>query len=266
MEGLKFGTYQFREVQPPRGYQLSEEYPEFTLNAENAGTLVTVSHKDERKDGSASLHKTSEDGLPLEGAVFNLYKEGEEAPIAENLTTNESGDTATVTGLSWGDYYFMETAAPNGYTLDPTKLSFTLDATNVDIHQKVKSTNARTRGRVKLTKMDEATKKKYLGGAEFKLYKNDGSLITAGLTTGADGTVTVEGLDWGSYYFEEVMAPAGYGISTDKIRFSVNRENCTVVQNVTCYDPAQQVQIKINKKINESYAPFGIPTFLYKIG
>ena len=265
VEGLKFGTYQFREVQPPRGYQLSKEYPEFTLNVDNAGVPATVEHTDKRKEGSVSLYKTSEDGHPLEGAVFSLYKEGEETPIKENLTTNADGSTTTVTGLSWGDYFFMETAAPKGYTLDPTHLTFTLNAGNVDIPQKVKGTNSRTRGNVKLIKMDEATKKKYLGGAEFKLYKNDGSLIKTGLTTSADGTVTVEGLDWGSYYFEETKAPSGYGISTDKIRFSVNAENCTAVQNVTCYDPLQQVQIKINKKINEQYEPFGIPTFLYKI-
>ena len=265
VEGLKFGTYQFREVQPPRGYQLSKEYPEFTLNADNAGVPATVGHTDKRKDGSVSLYKTSEDGHPLEGAVFNLYKEGEEAPIAENLTTNADGNTTTVTGLKWGDYFFLETAAPKGYTIDPTHLTFTLNAENVDIPQKVKGTNSRTRGSVKLIKLDEATKKKYLEGAEFKLYKNDGSLIKTGLTTGTDGIATVEGLDWGSYYFEETKAPSGYGINTDKIRFSVNAENCTVIQNVTCYDPVKQVQIKINKKINEQYEPFGIPTFLYKI-
>lgn len=171
MEGLKFGTYQFREVQPPRGYQLSKEYPEFTLDSDNAGVPVTVHHTDKRKDGSVSLRKTSEDGFPLEGAVFNLYKEGQENPIAENLTTNADGTTTMVTGLKWGDYFFVETAAPKGYTLDPTPLPITLNAQNVDIPQQIKGTNSRTRGSVKLTKMDEATKTNYLEGAEFRLYK-----------------------------------------------------------------------------------------------
>ncbi|MDO5406055.1 MAG: SpaA isopeptide-forming pilin-related protein [Eubacteriales bacterium] len=263
--GLKFGTYQLRETLAPRGYQISEEYPEFTLDAAGTGTVPVIRHVNRRKTGSVQLKKTSEDGLPLSGAVYTLYRERSDIPVAENLVTGEDGSTQTVTGLVWGDYCFVETKAPKGYVMDETPIRFMVDAGQVDIPQQVRAVNNRIRGSVMLVKMDEDTRSIRLPGAEFCLYGNDGSLIRSGLITGADGSVRVDGLDWGSYYFEEKKAPNGYGISRDKVRFSVNGDNCTVEQTVFSYDPFEQVQIRINKKINEQYEAFGRPTFIYEI-
>ena len=265
VEDLKFGDYKFVEVQPPRGYELAKDPVEFTLDASTVQTMVEVVQEDSRRFGSVKLNKTAEDGMPLQGAEYDLYKEGVDVPVSTGLTTGTDGNTLTVTNLTWGNYYFLETQAPSGYAVNRDKIPFSIHAGNVDITALIETSDNRIKGSVKLVKMDEATKALFLEGAEFNLYKNDGTLVQSNIVTGDDGTALVEGLDWGSYYFDEIKAPTGYGIDTNKLRFSVNSTNCSLVQQLTCYDPVSQVQIKINKQINEQYGAFGIPTFLFKI-
>ena len=272
VENLKFGHYRFTEVAPPAGYTLAAEPVETDLDATTADTVVKISQTDNRKTGSVKLIKLSSDGMPLSNAEFALYQKAEDTGVAgadtliqEGLVTGADGATAIIDQLTWGDYYFLETKAPQGYQKSDAQLSFTVDASNADAVQTVRVADEKILGSVTLTKMDEATKTKKLKDAQFNLYKNDGSLVKEGLTTDGDGAITVTGLEWGSYYFEETKAPAGYGISRDKVRFSVNEANCTTTQALTCYDPAEQVQITIRKEINEWYEPFGNATFLFEI-
>lgn len=270
VEDLKFGHYRFVESMPAVGYKLSSDPVETDLDETTVGTIVKISQTGSRKTGSVKLQKDSADGMPLAGAQFSLYKKSENSKTAdtlvkENLTTGTEGSTDVVSGLAWGDYYFAETKAPTGYRKSETRFEFAVTAENADAVQTVRIVNDRILGSVVLTKLDAATKSKKITGAEFCLYKNDGSLLKSGLTTDENGTISVADLEWGSYYFEETKAPAGYGLSASKIRFSVNEENCATVQNLTDYSPVEQVQIMINKTINEQYEPFGNAVFLFEI-
>ena len=269
VDGLKFGSYRFTEVMPPSGYKLASDPVYATLDASTAETTILIRQEDERKTGSVKLMKVSQDGAPLANAEFSLYRKGdtqeEDTLIRSGLLTGSDGTTDIAEGLSWGTYYFLETKAPQGYQKSDTRQEFTVDAETAGIVQTLKIANNRILGTVILTKMDGATKSQKLADAHFRLCRNDGSVVKAELTTGTDGTVTVNDLDWGSYYFEEIKAPSGYGLNPEKIRFSVNEANCTVTQNLICYDPTEQVQIKIHKEINDWHAPFGNATFLFLI-
>ena len=274
IEGLKFGHYRFTEVIPPAGYKLAADTVEADLDETTADTVVKISQTDERKTGSVKLMKLSSDGMPLADAEFSLYRktnttEGANAStdtlIRENLITSADGTTDTVADLEWGEYYFNETRAPQGYQKSDTPFTFTVDASNADSVQTVQVSDDRILGSVVLTKMDEATKSKKLADAQFSLRKNDGTLIKEGLKTDADGVIKVTDLNWGSYYFEETKAPAGYGLNSAKIRFSINETNCTATQQLTCYDPTEQVRITIKKNVNAQCEPFGNATFLFEV-
>ena len=145
----------------------------------------------------------------LAGAEFALYKDGQRNPVAEHLVTDADGMTPITDGLSWGYYYYKETKAPIGYEISDEPYRFTISAENADALQKIRVANDRQLGSVVLTKMDEASKSLRLAGAEFTLYNSNGAAVHKNLVTGNDGTITVTGLDWGSYYFEETKAPNG---------------------------------------------------------
>ncbi len=57
------------------------------------------------------------------------------------------------------------------------------------------------------------------------------------ITTGADGSATVAGIPYGSYWFQEVMPPAGHAIDTKPIRVSVEEANRTTALAVEQADP-----------------------------
>ena len=88
---------------------------------------------------------------------------------------------------------------------------------------------------------------------------------TGSFVTDENGQIAVKGLDWGSYYFKEVKAPTGYGLMTEVVPFVVSQTNCTMVQNLTCYDPVLSGSLRVTKKINEQYQAFGTPTFLFRL-
>ncbi len=100
-------------------------------------------------------------------------------------------------------------------------------------------------GSIKLTKYEDAGKTP-MAGAKFVVFKNTDAGVqyavvvngniqswTAAkkdatrLTTNAAGVIQVNGLNLGTYSFEEVEAPDGFTINTDKPEVEVKRENTT---------------------------------------
>ncbi|SES08420.1 LPXTG-motif cell wall anchor domain-containing protein/fimbrial isopeptide formation D2 domain-containing protein [Salipaludibacillus aurantiacus] len=78
--------------------------------------------------GAVELIKEDEDRNPLSGAEFALYQvaeEGEDELIAEGLATDAKG-LIQFNGLAFGDYYFLETASPDGYTLNNEPVTFSI--------------------------------------------------------------------------------------------------------------------------------------------
>jgi hypothetical protein len=76
------------------------------------------------KTGSVDLVKLdSENGALLAGAVFDLHRG--DGSVYGTYTTDSNGHI-TVSGLPYGSYYFIETAAPSGYQIDETRIDFTI--------------------------------------------------------------------------------------------------------------------------------------------
>ena len=107
-------------------------------------------------------------------------------------------------------------------------------------------------GAAKLTKYGEDDNTK-LAGAKFNVYRdgdaNKTALLfsettTAGvyvydpengsadIVTAADGTVTVEGLDLGTYWFKEVEPPKDYSINTTDVSATITEKNTTAEETL----------------------------------
>ncbi|MGN7312420.1 SpaA isopeptide-forming pilin-related protein [Alkalicoccobacillus gibsonii] len=214
--GLAPGTYYLKETEAPKDYQLNDELFEVIItpsnqtevqwNEEVSNTLVT---------GSVSLRKIDDRaGTLLEGGIFSLFNSNDEE-LYTDLVTNELGEIE-INDLKPGDYYFVETSAPEHYLLDNvTKHPFTIVRGQIETAE-IEVKNTLKPGTVSLLKVDEDDETITLANAEFTLEDEDGNEIATDLVTDSNGRVIVEDLAPGTYYFIETQAPEHYELDSTR--------------------------------------------------
>lgn len=74
--------------------------------------------------GSVVLTKVNRDGAVLQGATFELFTK---ANVSLGTFTSDESGIVAIDELPVGDYYFVETAAPQGYIVDATPIDFTIE-------------------------------------------------------------------------------------------------------------------------------------------
>ena len=262
IEDLPYGSYILKEYRAPEGYEKFQEY-HFTIQpetpVEDGFHVIALEAKDAHKKGSVTIIKSDDIGNQIKDIEFTLYDQ--ENHEVGKAVTNEAG-VAKIDGLEWGSYILKETDAPDYYEIDEEGRPVEITASNLDIQLTI--INATQKGSVVMTKYDETETDK-LEGAVYSLYSAAGEYL-GDFTTGADGTLTVENLAWGSYYFKEKKAPIGYGLSDETIRFSINANNSTTVQELTAMDKKITSSITVTKTIDAGDINFanGNPTFIFK--
>ncbi|WP_280521471.1 collagen binding domain-containing protein [Paenibacillus mangrovi] len=212
-----------KELSAPEGYLIDDAYLKGkTINFTKTADTVTV--EDTKGVWDLELTKVDKD-VPskfLPGSVFKLQKHNgqvfEDVAGQTELETNENGKIL-LAHLTPGSYQLVEVKAPKGYKLDPTPIAFTIDA-NQSKSKQVTAKNEIYIGSVELTKTD-AFNGAPLAGAEFDLKDEYGNTLKTGLTTDADGKLSVKDLKAGSYMFVEVAAPAGYELNSDPLKFEI---------------------------------------------
>lgn len=97
-----------------------------------------------------------------------------------------------------------------------------------------------------------------LAGAVFEVYTSDGQKVGT-MTTGADGTATMNDLDIGSYYLVETKAPQGFAIVSGKINFTVEGDKTTTIRvpNIPQNDPVGIVVRKVDATTGNESAQGG---------
>lgn len=277
---LPFGEYYFVETRNASGYTLPAETKTdtVTIDANNAGGTLQIDFENDPLSGSVELMKTDDFGQTVDGAEYALYLKasGAREDTLIGTYTTQDGGFIRVDELEWGDYYFVEKTAPRGYELSDEHVEFTVDKTTVTNTIYVYAQDYRQRGSIKLLKTDKADNTQLLEGAEYELYSTAGVLQVAGkdyttdradnkIITGADGSVTISGIRQGGYYLKEIVAPDGYSISSEFIRFSIGTETADVVQTIRAEDEKGKAVIVVNKSINTVYEAFGNPTFIFTV-
>ena len=218
----KAGRYCFIETQAPDGYTLDTREKCITITesmmskAEVLFEVTNTKIPDMPNSLLLRLRKmdAADSSKVLAGAEFKLVDENDSI-IAENLTTDTLGElTASVTNP--GTYCFIETKAPDGYTLDATPKCVTV--TEAMLNQPevlIEMTNVKTPDKpeplnLRLRKIDSKDSNKVLEGAEFKLIFETGEVLYDKLTTNALGEINVSIPTTGTYCFIETKAPEGY--------------------------------------------------------
>ena len=139
--GLEAKDYVVRELTAPDGYQLSDEVIKIAAsdlvasnNVVDKGNVVNkpftsipptppTVDKPELKLYNIQLHKVSEEGKGLLGAVFGLYEADGTTPVAnpygegQATATSDENGLVTFIGFEAKDYVIKELTAPTGYQL-----------------------------------------------------------------------------------------------------------------------------------------------------
>ena len=139
----------------------------------------------------------------LAGARFSIYFNGQ---IVGSDITNAQGEIY-VENAATGLWSFVETAAPDGFCVDPTPKSVYVDVSEGDREYTVAAVNYE-KPDMKITKRD-AMSGKPIAGAVFSVKSVTGSYSTSA-TTGTDGSATLSAIPAGVYVVREESVPEPY--------------------------------------------------------
>ena len=209
--GLSAGTYYVKEL----GHTNSSINALYTCSSTNpqkvtisSGSTASVSFYNKLNLSGLSLTKTTEDGLNLSGWQFGIYSDAACTALISGPHTTDSSGKISVTGLAPGTVYVKEL----GHTDSSINALYSCSSTNpqtVTLTAGQTSTvsfhNTLNRGGVKL--MKETNTGENLAGWQIGLYLDaacTNPVSGSPFTTGADGTISVTGLQPGTYYAKEV--------------------------------------------------------------
>ena len=237
----KWGNYFWKEVKAPTGYEAdAEELETFRIEASEADREVyIVTATDSRHHGKVTLTKTAEEklgtvdiGETLKDAEFSLYSSDDPHHPVELL--KQTGSSSYLVPKLIAEKSVLSEDGKYLIVTDSTMLS---ELEGYDLYDS--------------------------DPGHFKIYTT--------VTTDSLGTLTVDNLDWGQYYFIETKAPTGY-VTTDtstgeanKVRFSVGRNNCEIDQQLICTDEIKSAKLRIDKQLDQYLEAWGTPTFIFKI-
>lgn len=228
--GLVFGTeYTLSETISPDGYATTES---ITFTYSEDGQIVQM------KDDTTKYQFVKKDnkGNILSGAKLQLSDEDTKDVVAEWTT---SDTPYTVSKLTVGKTYRLkELSAPSPRYKLADDITFTVKDTS-EI-QTITMTDEIYYGSVTIQKQDDEGNN--LGGAEFELYKADGTKLSTTknddgkYSVSSNGTVTsmptddngkllIDTLELGKYYLTESKAPNGKLPYTGKIEFTISSDS-----------------------------------------
>lgn len=223
LKDLPEGTYTLTEIDAPSGYAILDGSRTFTITEANMTAPLEIKVENLLRRTAVGFIKVDKNNkeLRLAGAEFTLYRmNGEkQGEVVATGVTNSNG-LVTFTELTMGSYRAKEIKAPKGYKLWNAPIDFTVDeygkvsvgSTELKPEGLVYTamiTNTAEEKEITLKKVSDAGEA--LTGATFRL-SGEKSYI---LTTGSDGTAKIS-LPYGDYILEEVIAPDGYVLSSEK--------------------------------------------------
>ncbi len=291
--------YRVYETAAPENYIRRTDGVTFTTNTD--GTVQKVYFANEPK-GKVEILKITiwgdQEIIRLKGATFQMYKALDNTPVGDPFVSDENG-VALSGWLEAGEYYFIETASPNGdafaiehengqpkhYPVTVTKGETNTVYTSIAPNNITAIKNEAKWGRFLLQKLATGTTTG-LSGATFELYKYNGFgdknainsyskygtaneyQLDSFTVSGADvGGVFVEGaymsgyLPTGYYAVVETAAPTGYALDSNPHFFEINIKTTT---ELTVKNDAKGA-LKVLKTSSEDNAPIsGVSFQLYK--
>lgn len=205
---LPIGTYTIEETKAPEGYYLAKQSFQAVITPAGIYEQTVLNTKkpvvvEAPKVGSLLIHKTdAETEKSLAGAEFTITGPNGYSIVKE---TNNKG-YIELTDLPIGDYKMKETKAPEGYDLNDTEETVTInDQTTFTLTVQNAKTVPQV-GSLVIHKVSDTEES--LAGAEFTITGPNGYEETK--VTNNAGYIELNELPAGEYVVKETKAPAGY--------------------------------------------------------
>ena len=189
------------------------------------------------KPAKVSILKLDKDtNATVEGAVL-VVKDANGNEIDRFTSNSEAHE---IENIANGTYTVEEVEAPSGYELSTEKQTFIIsDSVRT---AEVKYYNKAKTSVVSIFKLDKNTNNPVIG-AVLVIKDSNGNEIKK-ITSSANGN-SITGLSNGTYTVEEVEAPSGYELSTEKETFTIDDDTKTV--EVKFYNTPKDRMVTISK-------------------
>lgn len=243
IKGLTEGKYTLTETQAPNGYVLSTETITFKVNSNGqllnskGNGIDKVVMYNEKQATPSKVRIVKQDATTnknLAGATLEVKDKNNKV-----LATWVSTDAAYELDLTEGEYTLTETKAPNGYILNNTPIIFKVTSTGevTDVNGKIMNTIIIDNTKIPTTTKVSISKKDITNGNEVpgaKLVVKDKNSNVVDSWTSTNTPHIITGLTEGEYTLNEVIAPNGYILSNETIKFTVKADGTTT--NVVMYN------------------------------
>ena len=236
---LPIGSYYVKEYSTNEHYLISEEtYPVvFEYGGEDTAVVeIVVNDGDEILNeiirGSISGIKVDENGEPLPGAVFGLFKADCTEFTEENaILTAESAEDGSFsfTDVPYGIWQIKEISTVEGYVLSDEIFEVQIDEDG-QVIELGNIENKPITGELEITKTDIADGK-LLPNAGFRIKDEDGNVVAEGYTD--ENGIARFTPEYGKYTYEEFDAPDGYQIDTTPHSFEIREDGEIVKAEMT---------------------------------
>ena len=209
-DAMPIGSFVATEVTPPNGYTTSSDpdkvRQEFYWDGKHDVDLIFENDAKVKIE----LRKVDESDEPIEGAVFNILKDGQ---IVGSEATDASG-IITVTGITEGLYAFVEVSVPEPFARLTEPVVVHVDQADIDGGGTISVTAVNHKlPNLTILKRDGQTGE-VVTGAVFEIRGIHHGYHTD-VTTGPDGTATLTGLPVDSYEVTEISVPDPWVVAAE---------------------------------------------------
>ena len=214
------GEYYVQELSAPEGWVLSDARYSVSITDEYADENHVVVYQVEAPIHNEIIHadvriaKTDKTGsAALPGALIEVRNRSGEIICRDY--TGEDGYLPAFPAVP-GTYTYREVLAPEGYALDDTEMTFTVNEQGEVVGQTALADDVT---RFSIRKVDPQHKP--LEGVEYGLFCEDGTLHSTAVTD-SDGLATFEKVPYGTYFIQETKPLPGYVKDSTKTPITVD--------------------------------------------
>ena len=260
-EKLQIGTYYLEEVNAPDGYLKGQRMKFDITSGHDWSQPFTIQYANTPAKGKIKIVKTdSETAEPVEGAVYEIYADGDiktgdntirntSGELIDTVTTDDTG-TALSQELYLGNYTVKEKETPDGYKLDTEEHKVSVEYADAVTPVVIETLEVEDEpNNIFIQKIDSETEKT-LPGATLQLIDADGNIIDEWTTTDEESHKISHISKPGTYILHEEKAPDGY-LKADDIE--INYEGGIIKTPFVMKDVPIQAEIeKIDAKTEKS--------------